>query len=100
MQQDHMESLVKAKSSSHDVIVIGGGNAGLCAALSACEGGASVLVLERSSPEKRGGNSAFTGGGFRMVHHGTDDVRALVPDLTEEEIANTDFGQYTAEDYL
>jgi tricarballylate dehydrogenase len=99
MQQEHMESLLKARNS-YDVIVIGGGNAGLCAALSACEGGASVLVLERSSPEKRGGNSAFTGGGFRMVHHGTDDVRALVPDLTEEEIANTDFGQYTAEDYL
>lgn len=83
-----------------DVIVIGGGNAGLCAALSAREAGAEVLVLERSSMEKRGGNSAFTGGGFRMVHHGTEDIRAVVPDLTEDEIARTDFGQYTAEDYL
>ena len=32
----------------HDVIVIGGGNAGLCAALSASQAGARVLVLERA----------------------------------------------------
>jgi len=83
-----------------DVIVIGGGNAALNAALSAREAGATVLLLERAQLEKRGGNSAFTGGGFRMVHHGTEDIRAVVPDLTEEEIARTDFGQYTAEDYL
>jgi len=87
-------------NESVDVIVIGGGNAALCAALSAREQGATVLVLERAPAEKRGGNSAFTGGGFRMVHHGADDIRKIVPDLTDEEIARTDFGQYTAEDYL
>jgi len=87
-------------NAEFDVIVIGGGNAALNAALSAREAGANVLVLERAQREKRGGNSAFTGGGFRMVHHGTEDIRAVVPDLTEEEIARTDFGQYTAEDYL
>ena len=56
--------------SMYDVIVVGGGNAGMCAALSARENGARVLVLERAPQDKRGGNSAFTGGGFRMVHHG------------------------------
>ncbi len=83
-----------------DVIVVGGGNAALCAALSAREGGAHVLLLERAPEEKRGGNSAFTGGGFRMVHRGLEDVKRVVPDLTEEEIARTDFGEYTAEQYL
>ena len=37
---------------SYDVVVIGGGNAALCAALSAREQGASVLVLERAPEEK------------------------------------------------
>jgi tricarballylate dehydrogenase len=85
---------------SYDVVVVGGGNAALCAALSAREQGANVLVLERAPEEKRGGNSAFTGGGFRLVHHGADDIKKIVPDLTDEEIARTEFGQYTAEDYL
>ncbi len=85
---------------SWDIIVVGGGNAALCAALAAKEHGANVLVLERAPEQRRGGNSAFTGGGFRMVHHGVEDIRKIVPDLTEAEIARTDFGQYTAEDYL
>ncbi len=84
----------------YDVIVVGGGNAALCAALSAREQGASVLVLERAPEEQRGGNSAYTGGGFRMVHDGLETVRSVVPDLSEGEIVNTDFGRYSAEDYL
>ena len=83
-----------------DVLVVGGGNAALCAALSAAEAGASVTIVERAPQEKRGGNSAFTGGGMRMVHHGAADIKRIVPDLTEDEIARTDFGQYTREDYL
>ena len=84
----------------YDVVVVGGGNAALSAALSAREQGASVLVLERAPFEKRGGNSAFTGGGFRMVHHGADDIKKVVPDLTQDEIDRTDFGEYSVETYL
>ena len=43
---------------SYDVIVVGGGDAGMCAALSAHEHGAKVLVLERAPEDKRGGNTA------------------------------------------
>ena len=89
-----------SSQKSYDVVVVGGGNAALCAALAAREAGSTVLLLERAPEDKRGGNSAFTGGGFRMVHDGLEDVRKVVPDLTEGEIANTDFGKYTAEDYL
>ena len=45
-----------------DVIVVGAGNAATCAALSAREGGARVLMLEIAPEEARGGNSCFTGG--------------------------------------
>jgi tricarballylate dehydrogenase len=83
-----------------DVIVVGGGNAALCAALAAVEQGAKVALLERAPETKRGGNSNFTGGGFRMVHHGAQDIKRVVPDLSDEEIARTEFGVYSAEDYL
>jgi tricarballylate dehydrogenase len=43
-----------------DVLVIGGGNAALCAAMTAREAGASVLMLESSPKEVRGGNSRHT----------------------------------------
>ena len=88
------------QTASYDVTVIGGGNAALCAALSAKELGANVLVLERAPRERRGGNTAFSGGSYRTVYRGAEDIRKLVPDLTEEEIAHTDFGEYTAEMFL
>lgn len=46
--------------SAHDVVVIGGGNAALCAAISARLTGARVLLLERSTETDRGGNSKYT----------------------------------------
>lgn len=83
-----------------DVVVIGAGNAALCAALSAAEQGASVTVLERAPKEQRGGNSAFSGGAFRVTYDGVEDLKRLIPDLSETEIANTDFGTYTEETYF
>jgi tricarballylate dehydrogenase len=44
----------------YDVAVLGGGNAALCAALTAAERGARVIVLERAPREFRGGNSRHT----------------------------------------
>ena len=83
-----------------DVIVVGAGNAAFCAALAAREQGARVLMLERAPEEESGGNSRFTAGAFRCVYDGVDDLKALVPDLTEAEIASTDFGTYTADAVL
>ena len=87
------------KNAPYDVVVVGGGNAALCAALSATERGARVLMLERAPEEKRGGNSAFAGGGMRIVYSGVEDIKKYI-DLSEHEIANTDFGEYTREQYL
>ena len=43
-------------ATSYDVVVVGGGNAAMCAALSARESGARVLVLEKAPEGWRGGN--------------------------------------------
>src|SRR5688572_24502599 len=86
--------------SDYDVIVVGGGNAALCAALSAREQGATVLVLERSPIEERGGNSSYTQGGMRFVYNGLEDVLKLAPDLSDEEIARSDFGSYSEAEFF
>src|SRR5271154_5269760 len=78
-----------------DVIVVGAGNAALCAALAAAETGARVLVRERAPEAESGGNSRFTAGAFRCVYDGVDDLRALMPDLADAEVERTDFGTYT-----
>lgn len=83
-----------------DVVVFGGGNAGLCAALAASELGARVALVEKAPHELRGGNSAHTGGAFRVAYRGTDDLRRLMPDLMPEEIAGSDFGEYTEETFF
>src|SRR6266516_438679 len=86
--------------SEPDVIVVGAGNAAFCAALAAQEQGASVLMLEAAPEEEAGGNSRFTAGSVRVVYNGVDDIKRLVPDLTEQEIATTDFGTYTREQFF
>lgn len=47
-------------TSPYDVLVVGGGNAGLCAAITARRAGASVLLLESAVKDFRGGNSRHT----------------------------------------
>jgi tricarballylate dehydrogenase len=85
--------------SPHDVIVVGGGNAALCAAVSAAEDGARVLLLERAPEKERGGNTAYTDGLMRVVYDSAEDVRALAPDLTDQDMAISDFGAYTEGDF-
>jgi tricarballylate dehydrogenase len=65
-----------------DVLVIGGGNAALCAALMAREAGASVMLLEAAPRLWRGGNSAHTRN-LRCMHDAPQDV--LVDAYPEEE---------------
>ncbi len=56
-----------------DVLIVGGGNAALCAALTAREAGSSVLLLEAAPPAWRGGNSIHTRN-LRCMHDAPQDV--------------------------
>ena len=85
---------------TYDVIVVGGGNAAFCAALAAREKANRVLMLERAPEDEAGGNSRFTAGLMRVAYDGVEDLRKVMPDLTAEEVARSDFGTYSADQFL
>jgi len=68
---------IKETADVLDVLVIGSGFAGLSAAVSACDAGARVTILERSSEEEYGGNTRWTEAYFRMKSESevNDDFR-------------------------
>jgi tricarballylate dehydrogenase len=83
-----------------DVVVVGAGNAGLCAAVAAADAGSKVLVLERAPYAERGGNSAFTGGGLRFPFRDEKDLLQIVRDLTQSELDKIDFDSYSEVDFF
>lgn len=85
---------------SPDVIVVGAGNAALCAALSAQSEGARVLMLEAAPFEERGGNSRFTGGAFRFAFNGVEDLMEVCPSMKTDDLSNIDFGTYTENQFF
>ena len=80
--------------------MVGAGNAAFAAAVAAAERGARVTVLERAPESESGGNTRFTAGAMRFAYRGVDDLRRLMPDLTDEEVARTDFGSYPEERFF
>lgn len=87
------------KTENYDVVVVGAGNAAACAALAAADQGAKVLVLERAQEAEAGGNTRFTAGAIRFAYNGVEDLKNLMPDLTQSEIEMTDFGTYSEDDF-
>jgi tricarballylate dehydrogenase len=64
---------------AYDVLVVGAGNAGLCAAQAAHEAGVTVGILEKAPRAERGGNSALTGH-MRFPYSSADEIAPLMND--------------------
>ena len=82
-------------ASSYDVIVVGAGNAALSAAIAARENTGSVLVVEKAPEYFRGGNTYFTGGIIRFAFEGLEDIKSLIPDMSQTEEESVEVGSYT-----
>ncbi|OAA55073.1 Fumarate reductase/succinate dehydrogenase flavoprotein [Niveomyces insectorum RCEF 264] len=86
--------------SECDVLVIGTGNAGFSAALSASEHGAKRVVLIDKCPEEwAGGNTYFTAGAFRVAHGGLPDLLPLVNNVDAATAKLIDLAPYTAQHF-
>lgn len=80
---------------SKSVIVVGTGNAAMCAAIAALEAGATVLMLEKADEALAGGNTKYTAGAMRFAYDGNAELLPLLRDQDDPRLPNTDFGSYT-----
>ena len=87
---------LEARQMSKQVIVVGSGNAALCAGIAALEQGAQVLMLEKADEGLAGGNTKYTAGAMRFAYDGTSDLLPLLKDPTDPRLNRTDFGSYPA----
>ena len=102
-----------APSGSYDLLVVGGGNAALCAALSARARGLAVLIVEAAPKHFRGGNSRHTRN-VRTMHERPLDVLSdsypeeeywldlvkVTGGLTDEKLARMARNEYACETFM
>ena len=93
-RKDEMPPRAPQVAESADVVVVGGGNAGYCAAHAAASRGRRVVLLERAAPAESGGNSYFTAGAIRMTHEGLAGLLDIVE--PDERLAQTEVPPYPA----
>ena len=79
---------------SKSVLVVGTGNAALCAAIAALEKGAQVTLLEKADEALAGGNTKYTAGAMRFAYDGAEDLMPLLRNPEDPRLENTDFGSY------
>jgi tricarballylate dehydrogenase len=86
--------------NTFDVIVVGSGNAAMCAGISALENGATVLMVEKADEKEWGGNSRYTAGAMRFAFENSEDIFPLIQNPDDPRLLNTNFGTYPKEKFL
>jgi tricarballylate dehydrogenase len=84
---------------SKQIIVVGSGNAALCAGIAALETGATVLMLEKADEALAGGNTKYTAGAMRFAYDSADDLLPLLMNPSDPRLAQTEFGTYSREKF-
>ncbi len=82
-----------------DVLIVGSGNAALCAGIAACESGAEVLMIEKSGPEMAGGNTKYTAGAMRFAYNNSEELLPLLASPDDPRISYTNFGSYSEDTF-
>jgi tricarballylate dehydrogenase len=80
---------------SKRIIIVGSGNAAMCAGIAALESGASVLMLEKADEALAGGNTKYTAGAMRFAYDGVEDLLPLLENPSDPRIEITDFDGYS-----
>lgn len=81
------------------VVIVGSGNAALCAGIAALEKGAEVLIIEKAPLAEMGGNSRYTAGAMRFIYNSNEDLFPLLLDPKDPRIRKTEFGAYPKEKF-
>ena len=82
-----------------DVLIVGSGNAALCAGIAASENGAKVLIIEKADQAMSGGNTKYTAGAMRFAYEHSDDLLPLLANPDDPRVAISDFGAYPADKF-
>lgn len=84
---------------SKQIIIVGSGNAAMCAGIAALERGASVLMLEKADAALAGGNTKYTAGAMRFAYDGVDDLMPLLKSPDDPRLKVTDFDGYSRDKF-
>ncbi|NNL86703.1 MAG: FAD-dependent oxidoreductase, partial [Myxococcales bacterium] len=83
-----------------DVVVVGSGNAALCAAIAARAAGSRVVVVEAGDEDDFGGNSRYTAGAMRFAYPDEAALLRLLATSDDPRLARSDFGSYSEASFL
>ena len=85
--------------ANQDIIIVGSGNAALCAGIAAIEAGAKARIIEKAPPDMAGGNTKYTAGAFRFAYSSGGELKPLLNDPDDKRLQQTDFGSYPQEKF-